>query len=84
MAAHNAQHMLHGNQNPDHMETIEDYRHNDAWEGPITINNHLIKEQVGFRPGKSCTSQLLNLIHYIMDNITCFVDLSAAYDTVNH
>ena len=26
-----------------------------------TIKQHLIKEQAGFRPGKSCTSQLLNL-----------------------
>ena len=53
----------------------------------------LIPEQAGFRPGKSCTSQLLNLTptEHIEDGyekrlITCavFVDLSAAYDTVNH
>ena len=43
------------------------------------------------RPGKSTTSQVLNLTKYIEDdfeegNITgvVFVDLSAAYDTVNH
>ena len=64
-----------------YMETVQDYRHTEAWEGPIsllwhtyklyermilnrrapTIEQHLIKEQAGFRPGKSCTSQLLNL-----------------------
>ena len=56
-----------------------------------TIEEHLIKEQAGFRPGKSCTSQLLNLTQHIEDGYqfgkitgTAFVDLSAAYDTVNH
>ena len=54
-----------------------------------TIEEHLIKEQAGFRHGKSCTSQLLNLTKHIEDGyqvgkITAFVDLSAAYDTVNH
>ena len=55
------------------------------------LENHLIKEQAIFRPGKSCTSQLLNLTQHTEDAyqiamITCaaFVDLSAAYDTVNH
>lgn len=53
--------------------------------------NTIIKEQAGFRAGKSCTSQLLNLTQYIEDGYeqglitsTVFVDLSAAYDTVNH
>ena len=48
-------------------------------------------EQAGFRPGKSCTSQLLNLTEHIEDGYekrlitgAVFVDLSAAYDTVNH
>ena len=55
-----------------------------------TIEQHLIKEQAGFRPGKSCTSQLLNLTPQIEDGYeesmitVAFVDLSAAYDTVNH
>ena len=56
-----------------------------------TIEQHLIKEQAGFRSGKSCTSQLLNLTQHIEDVYeegmitgTAFVDLSAAYDTVNH
>ena len=55
------------------------------------LEQHLIKEQVGFRPGKSCTSQLLNLTQHIEDGYqrgmitgAAFVDLSAAYDTVNH
>ena len=55
------------------------------------IEQHLIKEQAGFRPGKSCTSQLLNLTQHIKDGYqrgmitgAAFVDLSAAYDTVNH
>ena len=60
-------------------------RHN-----PITEHT-IIKEQAGFRAGKSCTSQLLNLTQYIEDGYeksltrgTIFVDQSAAYDTVNH
>ena len=51
----------------------------------------LIPEQAGFRPGKSCTSQLLNLTEHIEDGYekrlitgAVFVDLSAAFDTVNH
>ena len=55
------------------------------------LEQHLIKEQAGFRPGKSFTSQLLNLTQHIEDGYqrgritgAAFVDLSAAYDTVNH
>ena len=57
----------------------------------LLLEQHLIKEQDGFRPGKSCTSQLLNLTQLIEDGYqrgmiigAAFVDLSAAYDTVNH
>ena len=53
-----------------------------------TIKEHLFKEQAGFRPGKSCTSRLLKHIKdgYQVGKITgtAFVDLPAAYDTVNH
>ena len=55
------------------------------------VEQRLIKEQAGFRTGKSCTSQLLNLTQHIEDGYqrgmitgAAFVDLSAAYDTVNH
>ena len=55
------------------------------------LEQHIIKEQAGFRPRKSCTSQLLNLTQHIEDGYqrgmitgTAFVDLSAAYNTVNH
>ena len=55
------------------------------------LEQHLIKEQAGFRHGKSCTSQVLNLTQHIEDGYqrgmitgAAFVDLSAAYDTVNH
>ena len=55
------------------------------------VDAKLIPEQAGFRPGKSCTSQLLNLMEHIEDGYekrlitgAVFVDLSAAYDTVNH
>ena len=49
-------------------------------------------QQAGFRPGKSCCSQVLNLTQHIEDGfelgqITCaaFIDdLRAAYDTINH
>ena len=56
-----------------------------------TIEHHLIKEQTGFRAGKSYTSQLLNVTKYFDDGYqesmitrTVFVDLSVACDTVNH
>ena len=55
------------------------------------VEQRLIKEQAGFRTGKSCTSQLLNLTQHIEDGYqsgmttgAAVVDLSAAYDTVNH
>ena len=56
------------------------------------VDAKLIPEQAGFRPGKSCTSQLLmNLTEHNEDGYekrlitgAVFVDLSAAYDTVNH
>ena len=51
---------------------------------PITEHT-IIKEQVEFRAGKSCTSQMLNLTQYMEDGYEkSLVDLSAAYDTVNH
>ncbi|KAL4121149.1 hypothetical protein QTP88_013714 [Uroleucon formosanum] len=55
------------------------------------IDDTLIKEQAGFRPGKSCTGQVLNLTQYIENGFeekkvtgVSFIDLSSAYDTVNH
>ena len=51
----------------------------------------LIPEQAGFRPGKSCAGQLINLIQHIEDDFNkclktgaVFIDLTAAFDTVNH
>lgn len=55
-----------------------------------TLEEVLIEQQAGFRPGKSCTSQILNLTQHIEDGFeraevtgAAFVDLTAAYDTVN-
>ena len=55
------------------------------------IDPQLIPEQAGFRPGKSCTGQILNLTQLIENGFergsitgAVFVDLTAAYDTVNH
>lgn len=55
------------------------------------IDDQLIPEQAGFRPGKTCTAQVLNLTQHIengfqtkMASGAVFVDLSSAYDTVNH
>ena len=55
------------------------------------VEQRLIKEQAGFRNGKSCTNQLLNLTQHIegcyqRDMITgaAYVDISASYNTVNH
>ena len=57
----------------------------------LHIDQELIKQQAGFRSGKSTTGQLLNLTQHIEDGYeqgtitgAVFVDLSAAYDTVNH
>ncbi|XP_077073341.1 putative RNA-directed DNA polymerase from transposon X-element [Siphateles boraxobius] len=53
------------------------------------IDPKLTKDQAGFRPGRSCTGQLLNLTQHIEDGFECklitgaaFIDLTAAYDTV--
>ena len=55
------------------------------------IDPQLISEQAGFRPGKSCIGQILNLTQHIEDGFergsitsAVLVDLTAAYDTVNH
>ena len=55
------------------------------------LEEKLIPEQAGFRPGTSCTAQLLSLTQHIEDGFTkclktgaVFVDLTAAFDTVNH
>ena len=55
------------------------------------VDQHFIPEQAIFRPGQSCTSQLLNLAQFIEDGYekgsttgAAFFDQSAAYDTVNH
>ena len=56
-----------------------------------TIEECLTPDQAGFRPGRSCCGQVLNLTQFIEDGYetkqitgAVFVDLSAAYDTVNH
>ena len=58
--------------------------------GPIT-EEHLMQVQAGFRPGKPCTGQVLNLTQNNEDGFErneptggVFVELTAAYDTVNH
>ena len=55
------------------------------------VEPKIIPQQAGFREGKSTTGQLLNLTQDIEDGFekrlvtgAVFVDLSAAYDTVNH
>ena len=54
------------------------------------IEHILIPKQAGFRPGKYCTAQVLNLTQHIEDGFETrktgivLVDLSAAYDTDNH
>ena len=56
-----------------------------------TVDEQLSPDQAGFRPGRSCCGQVLNLTQYIEDGYenktitgAVFVDLTAAYDTVNH
>ncbi len=56
-----------------------------------TVEEKLSPDQAGFRPGRSCCGQVLNLTQYIEDGFetkqitgAVLVDLTAAYDTVNH
>lgn len=55
------------------------------------VDKSLINEQAGFRGGKSCTGQILNLTQNIENGYekklvtgAVFIDLTAAYDTINH
>lgn len=55
------------------------------------IKPAFISQQAGFWPGKSCTDQILKLVQHTEDGfqsslmtVAAFVDLSEAYDTVNH
>jgi len=55
------------------------------------IDQKIIPEQAGFRPGRTCTGQIVNLCQHIEDGFknkkitgAVFVDLTAAYDKVNH
>ena len=56
-----------------------------------SVEEQLTPDQAGFRPGRSTCDQLLNLTQHIEDGYedkmitgAVFVDLTAAYDTVNH
>ncbi len=56
-----------------------------------TVEEHLSPDQAGFRTGRSCCSQVLNLTQHSEDGYetktitgAVLVDLTAAYDTVNH
>ena len=55
------------------------------------VETKIIPQQTGFREDKSTTGQLLNITQHIEDGFekrlvtgAVFVDLSTAYDTVNH
>ena len=56
----------------------------------ILLHSLMINEQCGFRSGRNSTGQILNMCQFIEDNFekkqiigAVFVDLTAAYDTVN-
>lgn len=72
-----------------YLQTLWRYDH-ESYQGP-SRKKTLISEQAGFRPGKSCTGQILNLCQHIEDNYenknitgVVFVNLSAACDIVIH
>ena len=55
------------------------------------VDEKLTRYQTGCRPGRSCAGQLLNLTQHLGDGYernmltgAAIVDLSAAYDTVQH
>ena len=73
------------------MSYVQTLRTNNSKQNSPVVEQRLIKEQAGFRTGNSCTNQLLNLTQHIEDGYqramitgSAFVDISAAYDTVNH
>ena len=56
-----------------------------------SINPYIMEDQTGFRPGRLCIGQLLNLIELIEDGFrkvlvtgAVFVDFSASFDIVQH
>ena len=55
-------------------------------ETTTIIEDKLIPQQAGFRPGKSCCSQVLNLTQHIEDGFELGLITGAAFidDTVNH
>ena len=57
----------------------------------LTDNKLLTKNQSGFRPGDSCTNQLLSLVHEIHESCdrgfevrSIYLDMSKAFDNVWH
>ena len=57
----------------------------------LTDNKLLTKNQSGFRPGDSCTNQLLSLVHEIHESFdrnlevrSIYLDMSKAFDKVWH
>lgn len=55
------------------------------------VDNKLIREQGSFKPGRPCTGQILGLTQHIENGYeekkiteVVFIDLTSAYDTVNH
>ena len=71
--------------------TVQASREDDLTRLQCKIEHRLIPQQAGFRPGKSCCSQVLNLTQHIEDGFelgqitgAAFIDLTAAYDTINH
>ena len=57
----------------------------------LEVNNLLTKNQSGFRPGDSCTNQLISLVHEIHHSFDCglevrsvYLDMSKAFDKVWH
>ena len=57
----------------------------------FTANNNLFNKQIGFRAGHSTEHALLELIDQICDSFNgknyflgIFIDLSKAFDTVDH
>ena len=75
------------------MSSLQTIRVPDT-EPPVCLplsNMSLYQSRHGFRPGKYCTAQVLNLNQHIEDGFETgkitgivLIDLSAAYDTVNH
>ena len=80
---------LHADRSP--LLAVQASREDDPHSPSVQDRAQANPQHACFRPGKSCCSQVLNLTQHIEDGFelgqitgAAFIDLIAAYDTINH